>query len=97
MARLTNNEVVSAFLAHRNAESFTGALTSVYDRLYSYGTCIAQFDGDGNLYLNRNKYSMTTSSKHQSPLFRMAHTAHYNIINVTQRVPRGTYDLIGIN
>ena len=85
MAKLTNNEVVRAFLYLQDAESHTGALTSAYGRLYSYGTCIAEW-ADGFLYINRTKYSITTSSKHQSPLFRQVNDLYRDIDDVDNNI-----------
>ena len=78
MAKVNNNEVVRAFLNKQNAESHTGALRSAYGRLWSYDTVIAEYD-DGFLYINRTKYSRTTSSKHQSPLYRQVNDLYRDI------------------
>lgn len=85
MAKMNNNEVVKAFLNKQNAESHTGALTSAYGRLYSYSTCIAEW-ADGFLYINQTRYSMTTSTKHQSPLFRQVNDLYRDIDDVDNNI-----------
>ena len=85
MAKMSNDEVVKAFLKQRNAESHTGSLTSAYGKLFSYGTCISQWAG-GFLYINATTYSMTTSCKHQSPLFRQVNDLYRNINDADKNI-----------
>ena len=86
---MKNQEVVINFLNGRDAKNVNMEATSD-NRLFSYNTIIAQIiikDGKRILLVNRNKYSMTTSCKHQSPLFRAIEGAYkYNfdeIKNIT--------------
>ena len=69
MAKLDNASVVREFLNGREAESHTGALWSTGDRLFSYGTIIAQWH-ENTLLVNTRGYSSTTRGKHQSQLKR---------------------------
>ena len=64
----TNQQVIQKF---SKGEPCNGAnLWSTGQRLYSYQTCIAQWETTGKkLIVNKTKYSRTTSGKHQSPLF----------------------------
>lgn len=57
----TNKVVVDMFLRGIECESTTGNLSCGTSRLFSYSTCIAEFDSDGNLWFNETKYSCTTS------------------------------------
>jgi len=63
----TNENVVIAFCKHHYAEG--GNLQSMNNRLYSYRTCLAEFDENGNLWVNVTRYSNTTS-KHLGKLLR---------------------------
>ena len=69
MAKLNNASVVKEFLNGREAESHTGALWTTGDRLFSYGTIIAQWH-ENTLLVNTRGYSSTTRGKHQSQLKR---------------------------
>lgn len=66
---MKNKEVCEAFL---NRESAIGSnLYSDGHKLFSYSTCIAEWEDYYNrLYVNSTKYSVTTS-KHQSYLRRV--------------------------
>lgn len=64
---MRNEEVIKKFINGVVARNSTGSLSSVGDRLFSYATCIAEFDKDGKLWKNLTKYSSTTS-RHQSLL-----------------------------
>ena len=79
---MRNEEVVKAFSRREEAKSSTGSLQSTGDCLYSYHTCIAEFNNEGKLYINLTKYS-TTTSHHQTlvnkHLFNSAHRFLYNI------------------
>lgn len=61
---MKNKEVCKEFIRRRVASGSN--LVSTGDKLFSYNTCIAQFNGHA-LILNETKYSVTTS-KHQSYL-----------------------------
>lgn len=68
---MTNKEVVLSFLngkIGKNTNMFSGYINNDLV-LLSYSTAIAQWH-DGKLHINICKYSRTTSSKHQSPLFK---------------------------
>lgn len=100
MATMTNASVVKSFL--NGKESYNLNMRATADgRLFSYNTCIAQWHTDnfGNktLIINRNKYSVTTSAKHQSPLFKEVeryYRYHYNVKSITEKhVPMGTQRL----
>lgn len=58
---MKNKEVCKEFIRRRAACGSN--LISTGDKLFSYNTCIAQFNGHA-LVLNETKYSVTTS-KHQ--------------------------------
>lgn len=79
---MRNEEVVIAFSHREEAKSSTGSLWSTGDCLYSYSTCIAEYDKDGRLYVNLTKYS-TTTSHHQTlvkrHLFNTAYRFLYHI------------------
>lgn len=79
---MRNEEVVKAFCRKEKAVSSTGSLTSTGYCLYSYSTCIAEYDRDERLYINLTKYS-TTTSHHQTlvnkHLFNSVYKFLYNI------------------
>ena len=81
---MRNKEVAYAFI---NREAASGSnLMSTGDRLYSYNTCIAQYDDDNTLYINYTKYSSTTS-RHQGYLMRQLRgVPHKEVFNVPQGV-----------
>lgn len=98
---MKNQDVVKNFLNGKSAKSLN--MTSEDNRLFSYNTIIAQIiykDGKKILLVNRNKYSITTSCKHQSPLFRAIEGAYkYNfdeIRNITDYVRINTQNLEGL-
>lgn len=66
---MRNEEVVIAFSHREKAKSSTGSLWSTGDCLYSYSTCIAEYNKEGRLYVNLTKYS-TTTSHHQTLMNR---------------------------
>lgn len=59
---MKNEDVIKSFLKRRECNNTT--LHSTGNRLYSYSTCIAEFDLLDRLWYNATKYSRTTS-KHQ--------------------------------
>lgn len=59
---MRNIDVVKNFL--NGIAVSANNLSSSGDRLFSYRTCIAEFDEKGRLWYNGTKYSSTTS-KHQ--------------------------------
>lgn len=60
---MKNEEVIKSFLNKERAVNSTGSLSSTGNCLYSYSTCIAEYDNKGNLYINLTKYSVTTSKQ----------------------------------
>lgn len=93
---MKNKDVVIAFLQREKANSSTYNLRSTGNCLYSYFTCIAEFNKDGNLYINLTKYSLTTS-RHQTLLnkyleknnFKFIYNIEYNVErNKTHIVPK---------
>lgn len=63
----TNKQVINSFMKGQACMGVNLWCTSTH--LYSYQTCIAQWDVIGSrMIVNKTKYSRTTSSKHQSPL-----------------------------
>lgn len=86
---MRNKEVIEAFLYDNTiARNSTGNLSSIGDCLYSYQTCIAEFDKEGRLWYNKTKYSKTTSH-HQSMLERSA-----NIYREVDNIPRGRVHIV---
>lgn len=61
---MTNSEVVCAFYKKKKARSSTGNLISTGDKLFSYGTIIAQWTGVKTVFKNATKYNKNIS-KHQ--------------------------------
>lgn len=85
---MTNAEVVDKFLNHERGHSLN--MDSTGEKLYSYNTCMAQFI-DGNLVVNKTKYSVTTS-RHMSYLNTLLQK--YNIAHKTvTEVERNAYSL----
>lgn len=84
---MKNKEVCEAFL---NRESAMGSnLYSDGHKLFSYSTCIAEWEGyDNKLYVNSTKYSVTTSI-HQSYL-RNSLSRIWNIeVKYVTNIPKG--------
>lgn len=79
---MKNEDVIKAFRNREHANSYTGSLWSTGDCLYSYSTCIAEYNKNDNLYVNLTKYSVTTS-RHQTLmkryLFNDVYKFEYNI------------------
>lgn len=101
MATTRNANVAINFLNGNSARSLNMEAT-LDGRLFSYNTIIAQIiikDGQRILLLNKNKYSVTTSAKHQSPLFRaveQGYKYHFDkVIEIYDRVPYNTRNLEG--
>lgn len=64
---MKNELIVMMFIARCSARNTN--LKSDGNRLFSYNTCIAEFSEITELYVNKTKYSRSTS-KHQSLLFK---------------------------
>lgn len=62
---MKNKDVAVLFIAREKANGSN--LTSDGTRLFSYNTCIAEFENINKLYINKTKYSSSTS-RHQSYL-----------------------------
>lgn len=86
---MKNIEVISKFLINREYAQ-THSLRSANDHLYSYNTCIAQFDRHNNLYINATKYSQTTSH-HQSMLRKQSRHLNPSFV---YNVPKNTQNLL---
>ena len=76
---MKNEEVIKAFAERKKARNSTGSLESTGNILYSYATCIAEYDKKGRLYINLTKYSCTTSH-HQSILNRLLYSKAFEIL-----------------
>ncbi len=93
---MTNFDVCVCFVngTKNGAHSLSMSISDNGDRLYSYGTVIAQKLQNGAIVLNDTKYSMTTSH-HQSHI-RYAVSVYaktLKIYHTDKNVPRGTYDI----
>lgn len=89
---MTNRQICDLF-AKSNAEA---KVLSMHidddDKLFSYGTCIAQKIGNNEVIFNVTKYSNTTSH-HQSYARQALVHWGYTIHETTQHVKIGTYNL----
>lgn len=83
----SNFDVIEAFLDHMDLGSLN--LVSKEGKLFSYDTCIAEWDGDIILY-NGTYYSQTTS-KHVGILKRLGQDLPMECI---LNIPIGTQQLI---
>lgn len=86
---MKNEDVVKCFL-NRRAAVVTN-LRSTGDALYSYNTCIAEFDAQGTLYINATSYSVT-SSKHRNYVRKLSKNK-FNTIEVKD-ILQGTRHLL---
>lgn len=86
---MKNKDVIFNFLNRIPCSSSTGSLSSTGDCLYSYSTCIAEFDNHGRLWYNNTRYSNTTSH-HQSYLRIMAPKIYATL----EDIPRNTVHII---
>lgn len=96
---MKNSEVVEAFLRKGMANNSTGSLHSTGTKLFSYATCIAEWEDkewdNDTLIINLTKYSVT-SSKHLYYLKRCLERGfqgHYNIVLEVLEVPIGESSL----
>ena len=85
---MRNQEVISKFVNFAESAS-TANVRSNGDKLFNYGTCIAQRH-EGKIIVNVTRYS-TTTSKMQNYLRR--ELSDYDVIEVAS-VPRGTCNLV---
>ena len=77
---MRNSEVVEAFLKRRVAANNGGSLSSTGTKLFSYATCIAEWN-NGSLIINLTRYSVT-SSKHLYYLKRSYQGNHHTVLGV---------------
>lgn len=96
---MKNSEVVEAFLRKGMANNSTGSLHSTGTKLFSYATCIAEWEDkewdNDTLIINLTKYS-NTSSRHLYYLKRCLERGfqgHYNTVLEVLRVPIGESSL----
>lgn len=87
---MKNKDVILKFLDKKICN--TQNLFSTTDKLFSYQTCIAQWDGN-NLILNMTKYSPTTS-KHLNMLLRQLKCLPNLNIYYVYNIKRNTNNLI---
>lgn len=85
---MRNQEVISKFV-HFAESAATANVRSNGDKLFNYGTCIAQRH-EGKIIVNATRYSVTTS-KMQGYL--RAEVSNKVVITVTN-VPIGTCNLV---
>lgn len=85
--RKNTREVFIAWLNHRTHKS-NGSIWTDGEKIFSYKTILVQ-KIDGEVYLNRTKYSPTTSN-HQNGLAVLL--TKINPIEIVD-IPRGTNDL----
>lgn len=85
---MRNEEIIEAFLNKKRATNSTGSLSSTGSCLYSYATCIAEYNRDGDIVVNNTRYS-TTTSHHQTLLKRRIHSD-----NIVSGKDRGVLHLL---
>jgi hypothetical protein len=89
---MNNRELAHAF-AQRQSGSSSTALTIRYPTIYSYATPIARHGDENTVAVNPNRYSVTTSGKHQGPVRAALSQAGYR--DTGERIPQpheGRYD-----
>lgn len=85
---MTNLEVIRAFIDKKSGNSLN--LHSDGDRLFSYFTCIAEWNNKSESLLNVTKYSVTTS-RHLTYLIRYI-PVYINVIELAN-ILKGTKSL----
>lgn len=88
---MTNRQICDIF-AKSNVEGKVLSMHIDGDRLFSYGTCIAQKIGNNEVIFNVTKYSNTTSHHQSYARQALAHWG-YTIRETTSHVKMGTRDL----
>lgn len=93
---MTNFDVCVCFVngTKNDAHSLSMSISDNGDRLYSYGTVMAQKLQNGAIILNDSKYSVTTS-KHQGEIrtaIRM-YAKTLKIYHTDKNVPIDTYNI----
>lgn len=84
--KCTNLLVVEAFYRKYDNEYESKHMSTTHGKLYSYNTCIAEWDGK-TLLINETHYSRTTS-KHLSLLYKFikGSTKTYHLYNVPRNI-----------
>ena len=85
---MRNQEVISKFVNFTESAA-TANVRSNGDKLFNYGTCIAQRH-EGKFIVNTTRYSVTTS---KIQCYVRRELSGYDVIEVTG-VPRGTCNLV---
>ena len=85
---MRNQEVISKFVNFAESAA-TANVRSNGDKLFNYGTCIAQRH-EGKYLLNVTRYSITTS---KIQCYVRRELSDHDVIEVTS-VPRGTRNLV---
>ena len=85
---MRNQEVISKFV-HFAESAATANVRSNGDKLFNYGTCIAQRH-EGKIIVNVTRYSITTSKIQGYVRYELS---GYDVIEVTS-VPMGTRNLV---
>lgn len=85
---MKNQNVIREF-AINGKEVSTKNVRFVGNKLFNYGTCLAQRLQDGTTIFNRTKYSVTTSKIQNYIAYELG---TYKVVEVTG-VPAGTTDL----
>ena len=86
---MRNIEVIKQFTKGYPAKSHSGNLRSTGEKLFSYNTCIAEWDND-YLFVNLTKYSSSTS-RIQNMLFKELRFGHK--VKQVENVPINTQKL----
>jgi hypothetical protein len=75
-----NNNVISAYLegGYTEGRDINKSITFIDNKIYSYEALIGEIV-DNNLFLNKNKYSKTTSTM-QNQLIKEGKNYGYNIL-----------------
>ena len=85
---MRNKEVISKFVNFAESAA-TANVRSNGDKLFNYGTCIAQRH-EGKIIVNVTRYSITTSKIQGYVRYELS---GYDVIEVTS-VPMGTRNLV---
>lgn len=85
---MKNQDVIREFSLN-GKEVSTKNVRFVGNKLFNYGTCLAQHLQDGTTIFNRTKYSVTTSKIQNYIAYELG---TYKVVEVTG-VPAGTPDL----
>lgn len=86
---LSNAAVIASFVSGRMGYAKNGSMLHCGSALSSYDTVIAEWLPDGAVAVNPEKYSVTTTGKHQNPLKGALARAGFS---PTDETSRGTTD-----